>query len=393
MSEHAAPPPQPSARIVSLDAFRGITIAVMLLVNNPGSWSTLYSPLAHATWEGCTLADLVFPFFLFAVGASLAISLPKARARLETNLLALRGSTSGAVAALVRRVLLRGLILFALGLFLNLFPLLLQQVFGGGNADFSTLRILGVLQRIGLTFVVAGCIWLFLPFSAQYLLGALLLAGYSLLLGPRPVHPTDNLIAHLDAYILPAANMYRGGPLDPEGLTSTLPAIVSVLLGAWITRSIRASPPSGSPMTPFARLAGVGVILMLGGGLLSIIQPVIKPLWTPAYVLLTAGLACWVWSVLSLLTDTIGLTLRPLVVFGSNALFAFFATGVVGRLLGFITVNTGEGPRTLGSLLYAPFTQMFANPYNASLAYALATVLVWYGVHEVLYRARIFWKI
>lgn len=374
MSEAGSTPP--SQRLLSLDALRGMTIAVMLLVNNPGSWSNMYAPLAHARWEGCTLADLVFPFFLFCVGAAMELSFARIRQHNISRVV------------LLRKVIVRGALLFGLGFTLNILPIILHAAFSDGTwSELKSIRIMGVLQRIGLAFIGAAFIYILLPRFWQYVVGAIILILYFIMLGKWPIFEAHNAAVWIDSLVLPAANMYRGGPLDPEGLTSTLPAIVSVLLGAWIIRLL-------VHRSAIQYLMITGVACMLCSGALATVQPPIKPLWNPAYVLLTTGLASCCLGILHAVAYNNSNILRPLIVFGSNALFAFFMSGVVARLLGYITFTNQSGEkRWLSAMLYSPFEAGFANPNNASLAYALTTVVVWYFMHEILFRKGIYWKV
>lgn len=367
----------PTARLLSLDALRGITIAVMLVVNNPGSWSHIYPPLAHAAWDGCTLADLVFPLFLFSVGASMSLSFPRAL---------LGGTTRGEIC---KRALLRGLILIALGIGLNILPLVLRQFFSTNAPDWSTLRPLGVLQRIGAVFIMCSALVLFLPRAWQYAAGFVILLGYTLIMLPAPVNPADNLAAWLDSLVIPSSHLYRGGPLDPEGLLSTLPAVVSSLLGFWIGSWVSSQPRTVSTAS---RMVALGTWLIIAGLAAGYVLPVNKELWTPAYVLLTTGVATAVWAMLYAISEVRSRArlLQPFIILGSNAIFAFVASGVVGRLLGFIQVGTPE--KSLGATAYGAIAAHMS-PVNASLCFALVTLVCWYFVHLALYRQQIFFKV
>lgn len=363
-------------RLLSLDALRGVTVAVMLLVNSPGSWTFMYPALAHARWDGCTLADLVFPFFLFAVGASLQLS---------THRAFLAGASP---AALFRKAVIRGVVLILLGLALNALPILLGLAFGNGG-DWATLRPLGVLQRIGIVSILAAGVVLFTRRWQQLLLAVIIIVWYTWLLGPAPIHPTRNIAASVDGWILPASHLYRGGPLDPEGFLSTLPALLSSLLGAWVAGWLQQQPRE---VATARRLLCWGGLLCLGGMLLSTRLPVNKVLWTPAYVLLTAGLATWVWSLFYYMAEVRqrSTSLKVWIIFGSNAIFAFVASGLVGRLLGFI--RWGSPPTTFTSWAFGWLSSLFA-PNLASLMYALASVVVWFALHLALYRRGIFFKV
>ncbi|MCX5688448.1 MAG: heparan-alpha-glucosaminide N-acetyltransferase domain-containing protein, partial [Planctomycetota bacterium] len=300
------PQPRPSGdRLLSLDALRGLTVAVMLLVNNPGSWAHIYSPLEHAAWNGCTIADLVFPFFLFTVGASLAISQGRSLAK---------GSSRGELLVLALR---RGVILFLLGLGLNTLSLIVPRPAGQPAHSWETLRFLGVLQRIGIVFFLAASMALYLPRLAQILTAATILIAYAAVIGRNPVNDAANPAATFDAMILPLKNMYKGGPLDPEGLLSTLPAIVTTLIGYWTALWF---VPRATTTEAMQRLLGTGAGLVLLGFACGSITPINKQLWTSSYVIATAGAAMMGWALLhhtGSSTDRRQGVLKPLVIFGS----------------------------------------------------------------------------
>jgi predicted acyltransferase len=386
MSEHAAlatSPDRGTSRLVSLDALRGLTVAAMLLVNNPGSWSHIYTPLAHAPWNGCTLADLVFPFFLFTVGASMAISLERSLARDA------RRST------LLIQALRRGIMLFALGLGLNLLTLVIPRLAGQAAPAWETLRLLGVLQRIGIVFMIAAAIALYLPRAVQVLLAALILIGYALIIGHAPVDDSTNPAAIFDARILPLRHMYRGGPLDPEGLASTAPAIVTTLCGYWTARWF---VPRAATSEASQRLLGIGAGLVLLGIASGSITPVNKQLWTSSYVILTAGAAMMCWALLhhtELSPQHRRGVLKPMVIFGSNAIFAFVASGIVGRLLGhlFVARTSDNTPITLTRWAFDHLAGIMPDPRLASLTVAVITVCLWYVAHRVLHSRGVFFKV
>ncbi len=373
----------PSPRLLSLDALRGLTVAVMLLVNNPGSWGHIYTPLAHASWNGCTIADLVFPFFLFAVGASMAISLGRAQAR---------GDGRG---ALLVGSLRRGVILFLLGLGLNTLSLILPRLAGQAAPSWDTLRFLGVLQRIGIVFFLAAFTALMLPRLAQIVLAAAILVGYAAVIGRQPVNDASNPAAVFDALILPLRHMYRGGPLDPEGLLSTLPAIVTTMIGYWTALWF---VPRATTSDATQRLLGTGAGLVLLGFAANSITPINKQLWTSSYVILTAGAAMMCWALLhhtGASADRRQGVLKPLVIFGSNAIFAFVASGIVGRLLGFIHVPGpgGASPIPINRWVFDQLAWALPEPRLASFVFAMITVGLWYLAHRLLHNRGIFFKV
>ena len=369
------------ARIESLDALRGITVAVMLLVNNPGSWSHVHPPLAHATWDGCTLADLVFPFFLFTVGASMAFSFPRA---VESG----RSRT-----AVLARAMRRGLVLVLLGLMLNASSPVIAWLAGGAPPDWSALRLPGVLQRIGLVFMLAAPIVIFASTRLALATCVLIIAAYGAWLGTGSIDPATNPTAAFDRAVLSARHLYKGGPFDPEGLGSTPPAVASCLLGLLAARLLQR--PDASPASTTGMLAMAGCCLMATGLAAAPFWPINKPIWSASYVVFTGGAAMATWSLLRAMMELRGWRrpFRPAVVFGSNAIFAFVATGLAARVLGAPFIATPTGPVGAHAWVHERLFVPLASPTNASLLHALATVLAWYAVHAWLMRRRIFFKV
>ena len=365
------------ARLVSLDVFRGLTVAAMLLVNNPGDWGHIYAPLAHAAWHGCTLADLIFPFFLFIVGVSIVYALSGVRTELARRPAAQWG------------VLRRTLTLAALGLFASTWL----------DWDWATLRLPGVLMRIALVFGACGLVFLHTSWRTQLALAVALLLGYAVLLqavpvpgfGPANLEPATNLGAWLDRTVLGEAHLWKESRTwDPEGLLGTLPAIGTGLLGLLAGQWLRQTSFSAG-----RRVAGLllgGVALAALGLLWNRLLPINKSLWTSSYVLFTAGLALLALGSLYWLCDVRGWR-RGLAVwraFGVNALAAFFGSILLARTLN--RVHVAE-EISLKDWLYghgiAPF---FTNPYAASLAGGVVGVSIWAAVLLVLYRRGLVWK-
>ena len=350
-------------RLRALDAFRGLAIAGMILVNNPGSWSHVYPPLDHAPWNGWTPTDLVFPFFLFAVGASLTLSF--ARRRQD-------GATRG---ALLAKVVRRSLVLFAIGLALNVIPAF----------DLHTLRYSGVLQRIAAVYLVAATLYLVLSPRALAVLGALMLVGYWLAMTRVPVpgygagvlEPVGNLAQYVDSHLL-AGHMWKPD-WDPEGLLSTIPAIVTCLLGIYAGEVLRSGEP---PADRTARLAVSGFLALMAGWIWNGWFPINKNLWTSSYVLFTGGIALLTLAVLYWTIDVRQWKrwATPLCVFGVNALLAFVLSGLLARLLLAWKVG-GTSARTW---IYEHSFASWAGPINGSLAFAVAYVVLWYLVLLVL---------
>jgi predicted acyltransferase len=356
-------------RLESLDAFRGITIAAMLLVNNPGSWEYVYPPLEHAEWNGWTPTDLIFPFFLFIVGVALTFSLARRREQ---------GADRG---RLLRKILVRSLVIVAVGILLNGFP----------GYDLSTLRLPGVLQRIGLVYLASASAWVLLSRGAVAALVLILLAGYWALMtlvpvpgfGPGHLEPVGNLAQYIDVHLL-EGHTWKA-EWDPEGLLSTLPAIATCLLGALSGEWLRERSPSG-------RTAGwmiVGGSVLLAAGLAwGRWFPINKSLWTSSYVLFTAGAALLVLALCYWLIEVRGWRswARPACVFGANPLTVFVGSGIMARIFGRIQVGSGDAAMPLGRWLYERLCASWAGPLNGSLVYAIGFVLLWLLLMWPVYR-------
>ena len=354
----------PATRFASVDALRGITVAAMLLVNNPGDWGHVYAPLEHAAWHGCTPTDLIFPMFLFIAGASIALALLP---RLE------RGDDAG---ALTRTVLLRGARIVGLGLFLHLCAL--------WAFELPHYRVMGVLQRIGLCFALAGVIALHTRPRTQWALLAALLAGYAgLLAAGGTLEPFVNIASRIDHAVL-GVHVYQldaasGRGHDPEGLVSTLGALATTLLGVragdWLRRGDARA------------LWTAGAVAMAAGWALSYWQPFNKNLWTPAYVLWTGGIACWVLATFHALVDRSGWPALGRA-FGVNAIAAYAGSAfMLYALAGFGWLEP------LYQHAFAGWMTPRFGPYLPSLAYAVCFVAVWWVVVRVLDARKVYFKI
>jgi predicted acyltransferase len=391
-------------RIVSIDALRGLTVALMILVNNPGSWAHVLPPLRHAAWHGCTPTDLVFPFFLFIVGVSMAVSFERRRA-------------AGADAGLLRRrIVRRSALILALGLLLNAFPFGLPLSPGQAAAftladlaePWTGLRLPGVLQRIALCYLAAGLIVTGLPGRRGRLAAAAGLAVvYELAMrlplvpgwGGGSFGPDDNLVRWLDLQVLGANHMLVAGghAFDPEGLLSTLPAVLTTLLGYAAAGVLRLAPGAAAPRPERARALAVwGAALTAAGWALAPLEPVNKQLWTLTYVLVTGGLAALGLAAAYWLLDLRGWRAwaRPALVFGANPLLAFVGSGVLARLMSRIRVPQADGAEaSLQRIVYAGLLEPCAGAEAASLAYALIQIAFWLAALEVLYRRRVYVRI
>lgn len=407
----AAPPPQTRERLVALDVFRGATIAGMLLVNNPGSWGSIYPPLAHAAWHGWTPTDLIFPFFLFIVGVTTHLSLTARRER---------GDGDG---ALLRQVLKRGALIYLFGLLLNAFPFFdpepgrawasIVDRFGISSSShepiIDTIRLLGVLQRIAIVYICAGLIWLYTSARTQRWLLAYFLVGYWALMTLVPVpgeggvlgaalldEPARNLAAWLDRLVLGTGHLYSGTrTYDPEGILSTIPAIGTALLGIFAARWIRQERPLAERIS--ALYAG-GAIAMVIGLVWNWVFPINKQLWTSSYVMFTGGMAAVTLATCLWLIDFRGSRwwTKPFVIYGMNPMIAFVGSGMMARLIYSLwRVPNGEGGYTsVQSWVYRNvYLSWISEPRAASLAFAVTFVLVWLGILALFYRRRIFFKV
>lgn len=369
-------------RLVALDAFRGLTIAGMLLVNNPGTWSAVYPPLRHAAWHGWTPTDLVFPFFLFIVGITTHLSLASRERRGDPP------------AAITRQVLRRGGLIVLFGLLLGAFPFFpLDQL--------AHARIPGVLQRIGVCYVAAA--FLARGRSSGWVAGlaAVLLVGYWILLlaVPNPETgvatwdvPDATLTAWVDRTLLGGHLWSETGTWDPEGVLSTIPAVGTCLLGVLAGRWLARPMPLAERLNGLFAAGALGIVL---GSVWGWVFPVNKNLWTSSYVVLTAGLACTTLAVCLWAIDIHGWRrwARPFVTYGINPMIAYIGSGFLAVLLEVIQVPSAAGAAPLKHAIYEGAFASWLAPVNASLAYAVAFVAVWYGILLVLERKNLIFRL
>ncbi len=378
------------SRLLSLDVFRGITIAGMVLVNNPGTWSAIYPPLEHAEWHGATPTDLVFPFFLFIVGVSITLALGK---RVE----------QGAVKRdIYLKIFRRAAIIFALGLFLAAFPF--YSFAKETWLDISTLRIMGVLQRIAVCYLVTALIFIRTNWKQQAIIAVALLLVYWALMTLFNVPGCEittiddkgcNLAAFIDRTILTENHIWKQSKIfDPEGLLSTVPAIATTLAGGLCGHWLRREK---NDYEKVAALFFLGVVLTALGWIWSFWFPLNKALWTSSYVVYTAGLALLFLGFCYWLIDIKDYKkwAKPFIIFGVNALALFVGSGLMAKLLGIIKVSwDAEGKSTsLQSWIFNNLFLKFAEPINASLAFAICFILFWLFLMWLLYRKCIYIKV
>lgn len=366
-------------RLVSLDVFRGITIAGMVLVNDPGSWEHIYWPLEHASWHGWTPTDLVFPFFLFIVGVSITMAFGR---RVE-------GGSSKR--ELYLKVIKRSLIIFAIGLFLNGFPYF----------NLSELRIPGVLQRIAVCYLFASIIFLNTKIRTQAAITIALLLIYWLLVklvaapgfAAGDLTKEGSLPSFVDRVVFGKHVWAQAKIYDPEGLLSTIPALATTLIGVLTGHWLRTKK---SPHEKVSGLFVAGAVCVALGWAWNPFFPINKALWTSSYVLFTGGLAMQFLALCYWLIDINGYRrwAKPFEIFGVNAIALYVGAGIMAELLGLIKVTGADGTKIpLGSWIYENMFASWASPVNASLAFAIVFVLVWLGLMWILYRRKIFIRV
>ena len=377
----------PRTRLLSLDVFRGLTVAAMILVNNPGDWSHIYAPLEHAEWNGCTPTDLIFPFFLFIVGVSISYALGDKIGQEQDH------------SKLMWTALKRALILFGLGLFLAAFPTL----FTDPVATLKEVRIPGILQRISLVFFISALIFIKTKPQTQFKIMIGLLILYWLLMTYVPVpglgyanlEKETNLGAWIDRTLLGEAHLWKlSVTWDPEGILGTIPAVSTglfgVLAGSWLKRKDR------EESVKIAWMFSIGLIAIIAGLLWNLTFPINKALWTGSYVLYTGGLATIGLALCYWLIDVRGYQqgIKPFVAYGINALAAFFLSTLVAKTLNLPLVNLADGTfYSTKYWLYKTFVVPLLSPLNASLAMAITYVVFWFLILWFMYTKRIIIKI
>ena len=375
-----------SERLDSLDVFRGLSIAAMILVSTPGTWSAVYTPLDHAAWHGWTITDLVFPFLLFAMGAAVPFALARRR---------------GTPRGIGRHIVRRAVILFALGLLLN-------AIETAAPLELATFRVPGVLQRIAVVFLAVA--WLTEQRSLRAQIAAVVaaLAGYWALLmlvpvpgaGPGVLTPEGNLASFIDRALL--GRHLLNTLSDPEGILSTLPAIATAMCGVfagdWLKERpafARGSGAAGRQPNHSAWLFGAGVIAMIAGLGWGRVFPINKNLWTSSFALFSAGLAAQALALCHWLVDVKGWRgwSRPLAAYGRNPLAAYFLSVGFDSLLTRVAAGGGSLKGVVYRNAFVPWLRPCCGAEAASLGYAIAYVLLWGVILGEMYRRRIFIRI
>ncbi|MFD2587466.1 acyltransferase family protein [Croceitalea marina] len=358
-------------RILAIDIFRGMTIVLMILVNTPGTWSNVYAPFLHAKWHGYTPTDLVFPFFLFIVGTSIVFAYQNKK----TN------------AGTYKKIAIRSLKLIGLGLFLGAFMLSFPFI-----KDFSEIRFPGVLQRIGVVFFFASILFINLDWKKLIGVSAILLIGYWLLMTLVPVNGIEstldrapnNFANWLDVKVFGTHN-YKPD-YDPEGLLSTIPSIVSSLLGIFTGLILLSKQKKKATI-----LFGLGGSLLLIGHLWDFVFPINKALWTSSFVLVTAGWANVVLALIYYLTDVKKIEFGSIFKYaGANAIVLYFLSSCISKVMGLIKV----GETSLhGWLFQNIYVQEFISLETSSLLYGLSVVAFYCLLAYVLYKGNVFIKV
>ena len=375
------PAPKPSARLVSLDFLRGLTVASMILVNNPGDWGNIYPPLEHSKWNGCTPTDLVFPFFLFIVGVSINFAIGDKRLNPALHNKLITGAAR------------RSVMIFGLAMILSLCM---------NGFDFTHLRLPGVLPRIAVVFFL--CALLFIKTSRRFQIGLFfsILVIYCALMtlvpvpgfGPSNLAPGTNLAAWIDFHILGTNHMWsQSKTWDPEGILSTLPAISTCLFGVLTGGFLkRKDLPEANKV---AWLFSVATLSVIAGLIWDLFFPMNKALWTSSFVLFTGGLATaglalsyWLIDVQNRKKYT-----TPFLAFGANAITIYVVSGYLPIVLSLIKINTAQGKKGLTQFLYDNLFTTWLSPVNASLASALAYVILLSFPMIWMYKRKIFIKI
>ncbi len=368
-----------SERLISLDVFRGLTIAGMILVNSPGTWSHVYPALLHSKWNGCTPTDIIFPFFMFIVGVAITYSVSK---KIDQNL-----QQSKIILQIVRR----SIIIFLLGLFLNGFPYF----------NLATLRIPGVLQRIAVAYLISSIIFIKFKKKTITAICCFILLFYWALMTLVPVpgvgypnlEPAANLGAWFDRTVFGNHLWAQSKVWDPEGILSTIPSITTVLIGVLTGYFLKSDKDK---LTKTVHMFVWGNVLLVIGIILDIWFPINKNLWTSSYVIYTAGLALDFLGMCFWFIDIKGYKKwsKPFIVFGTNAIAAYFLSEFIEIIIDEVTIHTSAaGPIAVKDFLFTHLFLSWNSPINASLLWAICYVIFLFGLVSILYKKKIFIKV
>ncbi|PRX51622.1 acyltransferase family protein [Salegentibacter salegens] len=368
-------------RYLALDVLRGLTVALMILVNTPGSWGHIYAPFKHAPWDGFTPTDWVFPSFLFVIGNAMSFSLRKYENISESVFL--------------KKVFKRSALIFLIGLFLSAFPFVFRQEGELVFKNLANMRIMGVLQRIALCYFFASLILHYLKLKKSIIFGSFILLAYWAIMWffgdqPNPLSLENNAALKFDQLLFNDANLYKGYgiPFDPEGLLSTLSAIVNVIAGYVAGVFIQRS---GNNISTVIKLSIYGVLLLVVAQIWDIGFPINKPIWSSSYVLYSTGWTLLVLSALILVIEIFNFKKWTTFfeAFGKNPLFVFVMSGLVVMLMNIIYVNG----QALKPWLYENLYLSWLNNYNASLLFAISYMLLMWLLGYWLHKKRIYIKV
>ena len=367
-----------SKRILSVDIFRGITIAAMIMVNNPGTWAAIYPPFKHADWHGLTPTDLIFPFFLFIVGMSISFAYTKKK-------------EVGITCDVYKKIISRTLKLIALGLILAGF-IITAPFF----KDLSTLRLPGVLQRIGIVFFISSILFLYVNWKVLLGVFVSILIGYWYIMTQIPIDgvmplltPESNFASVVDIKILTVDHMWKT-LYDPEGILSTLPAIATTIFGMFLGMILL--DKKKTEQQKLISFIVIGVVALILGYAWDVVFPMNKTLWTSSFVLVTGGWATLVYALIYYVADILGHNDwgKPAIIFGSNAITVYFMSGIVARLFGMIKLSNGK---SIHGNLYEILSNIISIPELSSLIYSFFVILFYYLVALIMYKKKIFIKV
>lgn len=365
-------------RLIALDVLRGMTLVLMLIVNNPGDWGHIFAPLEHADWNGCTLTDLVFPFFLFMMGVAVPYALGSRKAAGKSD------------SQLYKKILYRTVMIFLIGMALSGFP----------YYHLNTIRIPGVLQRIAVVYGVIAVLYLNCSVRSLLVILTLILIGYWMIMTMIPVpglgyaslEPETNLGAWLDYKLLHGHLWSQSRVWDPEGILSTLPAIGTGILGLTVGELLRRKTELSEKVL---MLLIAGSILMLTGYFWDMSFPINKKIWTSTFVLFTGGQAMLTLGGLIYFIDIKKYTgwTRHFIYFGMNSLMVFVGSGILARLLGLIKISNSQGASiSLKSWIYQGYLHDWIDPKVSSFLFAITFMMIFYFLLRWVYRRGWFWR-